>query len=556
MNKLALNFFGEKVDIKIPETLTSLRQQISEKFLFSPSETAEIMITYVKDLGKKIIETEKDFEEFLKNKIMKIDLDVDPKSQIFQNSLLKLQAENEENKNKLEGLLKEIEEINNKKKSKKEETKKILTEFGKKVKELEKKKKEIIMQIDKEIKVNNIEINKIKKNSEKEVKELEKKEKELNKNADEIKMKLGIPIEKKEKEKKPKLRSKAKPKPKSKEKEKDLAEKIKTWGEFVKLNSEQIANNITQKYKTLKDYLTQQPLGEIHYQYICDGCNMAPIKGIRYHCETCPDFDFCEKCYNSEKKNSHAHSFKEIKKAEIPINFKNFPKFVNMNDKIIHFGVRCDGCGKFPIIGIRYKCGVCPNFDYCEDCEKKEGMKHGHPLVRMPLNRMLHSIKINLKDISKKELEKGKKIIFEKINCNGCGIKSIEGARYKCSICKNFDYCENCLLKNCSTHIHPFIKIYHQNMKLESIKVVVNDNIDKNEEKKEERKEEKKEEKPVHYGIICDGCNKGPIVGYRYKCAVCEDFDYCENCEKNLSEKHQHPFIKIYKPGMQINNIK
>ena len=108
MNKLALNFFGEKVDIKIPETLTSLRQQISEKFLFSPSETAEIMITYVKDLGKKIIETEKDFEEFLKNKIMKIDLDVDPKSQIFQNSLLKLQAENEENKNKLEGLLKQI----------------------------------------------------------------------------------------------------------------------------------------------------------------------------------------------------------------------------------------------------------------------------------------------------------------------------------------------------------------------------------------------------------------------------------------------------------------
>ena len=72
-------------------------------------------------------------------------------------------------------------------------------------------------------------------------------------------MKLGIPIEKKEKEKKPKLRSKAKPKPKSKEKEKDLAEKIKTWGEFVKLNSEQIANNITQKYKTLKELSYQRP---------------------------------------------------------------------------------------------------------------------------------------------------------------------------------------------------------------------------------------------------------------------------------------------------------
>ena len=79
MNKLSLNFFGEKVDIKIPETLANLRQQISEKFLFSPSEAAEILITYAQDLGKKIIETEKDFEDFVKKKILKIDLDVDPK---------------------------------------------------------------------------------------------------------------------------------------------------------------------------------------------------------------------------------------------------------------------------------------------------------------------------------------------------------------------------------------------------------------------------------------------------------------------------------------------
>lgn len=68
MNNLSLNFFGEKVEIKIPETLANLRQQISDKFLFSPSETAEILITYGKDLGKKIIQTEKDFEDFIKKK--------------------------------------------------------------------------------------------------------------------------------------------------------------------------------------------------------------------------------------------------------------------------------------------------------------------------------------------------------------------------------------------------------------------------------------------------------------------------------------------------------
>ena len=36
MNNLSLNFFGEKVNIKIPETLANLRQQISEKFFIFP----------------------------------------------------------------------------------------------------------------------------------------------------------------------------------------------------------------------------------------------------------------------------------------------------------------------------------------------------------------------------------------------------------------------------------------------------------------------------------------------------------------------------------------
>jgi len=34
-----------------------------------------------------------------------------------------------------------------------------------------------------------------------------------------------------------------------------------------------------------------------------------------------------------------------------------------------------------------------------------------------------------------------------------------------------------------------------------------------------------------------------PIIGNRYKCAVCEDFDYCEKCEESID--HPHPFLKI-----------
>ena len=48
---------------------------------------------------------------------------------------------------------------------------------------------------------------------------------------------------------------------------------------------------------------------------------------------------------------------------------------------IVHHKVKCDGCGVAPIVGIRYKCTVCENFDYCEVCEARE--EHGHPFLKI-----------------------------------------------------------------------------------------------------------------------------------------------------------------------------
>ena len=55
--------------------------------------------------------------------------------------------------------------------------------------------------------------------------------------------------------------------------------------------------------------------------------------------------------------------------------------------------------------------------------------------------------------------------------------------------------------------------------------------------------------KIVHPGVICDGCN-GPIIGVRYKCTICEDFDYCEKCEEKNNGEHGHPLLKIQTPDM------
>jgi len=47
-------------------------------------------------------------------------------------------------------------------------------------------------------------------------------------------------------------------------------------------------------------------------------------------------------------------------------------------------------------------------------------------------------------------------------------------------------------------------------------------------------------------GVECDGCGMAPILGVRYKCSICKDFDYCATCEERKG--HEHAFLKITDP--------
>ncbi|CAF3672538.1 unnamed protein product [Rotaria socialis] len=51
----------------------------------------------------------------------------------------------------------------------------------------------------------------------------------------------------------------------------------------------------------------------------------------------------------------------------------------------------------------------------------------------------------------------------------------------------------------------------------------------------------------VHTGITCDGC-QGSVVGNRYKCMECPDYDLCQACmDKNLHPEHN--MAKLVKPN-------
>ena len=46
----------------------------------------------------------------------------------------------------------------------------------------------------------------------------------------------------------------------------------------------------------------------------------------------------------------------------------------------------------------------------------------------------------------------------------------------------------------------------------------------------------------IHTDIKCNNCEKCPIIGYRYKCLECPNYNLCDECEKIVS--HEHNFIR------------
>jgi len=111
-----------------------------------------------------------------------------------------------------------------------------------------------------------------------------------------------------------------------------------------------------------------------------------------------------------------------------------------------HGNVRCDGCNEFPIVGPRYNCTVCPDFDLCAKCEASSVHPAEHPLLkfRQPVNTP---------------------VVHHGITCDGCQQSPISGIRFKCRTCPDFDLCEACEAKNVHPADHPMIKFKVEKMR-------------------------------------------------------------------------------------------
>jgi len=96
----------------------------------------------------------------------------------------------------------------------------------------------------------------------------------------------------------------------------------------------------------------------------------------------------------SQRSQGEEDSYEALAKAkkEPMSRFDSNPKsdcslfsFFDTTLGVVHEGINCDLCFKSHVVGVRYHCQDCPDYDVCEDCISQAGQRHipGHRFLAM-----------------------------------------------------------------------------------------------------------------------------------------------------------------------------
>jgi len=118
---------------------------------------------------------------------------------------------------------------------------------------------------------------------------------------------------------------------------------------------------------------------------------------------------------------------------------------------------------KAAIVGVRYRCSMCPNYDLCDTCMAKTPIAHPaeHLFLRINHPRVPAGVfgKSGVRFSSYPALQNRSKIKHVGVHCFSCGTQSIVGIRYQCMECSSVNLCEACEMKGVHNVLHTRRKI-------------------------------------------------------------------------------------------------
>ncbi|CAL1694541.1 unnamed protein product [Somion occarium] len=291
----------------------------------------------------------------------------------------------------------------------------------------------------------------------------------------------------------------------------------------------------------------------IHAGVRCDVCKTKPLEGVRFKCLDCPNYDLCRSCVADPEARKHhdlTHTFWPIPEPDNKASFyatKHERRLQKSPPVVHHYHVTCDGCETSNFEGVRYKCVQCDDYDLCQKCIASPSARVRHDTGHSfwPVTTPHHLDGINGYADAKRVLHTGEAakpvlLTHEGVYCNGCGHINIQGVRFKCLECQDFDFCRDCIgdpyMRGLHESTHSFwpISIPNDLSMYRGLKA------------------EQENSKLEHSNVSCDGCQRG-ISGLRHKCLDCDNIDFCTACiskpEKVGRHNLNHSFYPITVPG-------
>ncbi len=132
--------------------------------------------------------------------------------------------------------------------------------------------------------------------------------------------------------------------------------------------------------------------------------------------------------------------------------------------------------------------------------------------------------------------------IHAEVSCDHCGSSPIQGIRYRCIMCPNYDLCEKCIVEHENNQkkvftfhdvTHLFIRVASARKDFLTYPIIMNRTPAK------------------HTGLACAICQKEDPEGYLYKCQYCPGVNICESCEAKGLHDPGHPRLKLSLPNAE-----